>query len=82
MRTTLTIEDDVAIRLERLRERRGESFKAVLNDVLRRGLEAVDRPSHERPRYRIQPHHAGRCYLPNLDSVHDALVFGEGEAYR
>jgi hypothetical protein len=82
MRTTLTLEDDVAIRLERLRDERAESFKAVVNEVLRRGLDAVERQQTERPPYRIVPHHAGRCFLPNLDSLHDALVFGEGESYR
>lgn len=82
MRTTLTIEDDVAIRLEKLRDERGDSFKAVVNDALRRGLDALDEPSAERPLYRTTPHSAGRCRLPNLDSVHDALVFAEGEGYK
>jgi hypothetical protein len=41
----------------------------------------MDRPG-ERPRYRIRPHDGGRCRLPDLDSLHDALVFGEGEDYR
>lgn len=82
MRTTLTIEDDVAIRLERLREERGNSFKAVVNDALRRGLDALDEPAEERPPYRIKPVDLGRCAMPNLDSLHEALVFGEGEAYK
>jgi hypothetical protein len=82
MRTTLTLEDDVAIRLEQLRDERGDSLKAVVNDLIRRGLDSLDRPSLERPSYTLRPHDAGRCYLPSLDSVHDALVFGEGEAYR
>lgn len=82
MRTTLTIEDDVAVRLERLKAERGDSFKSVVNDALRRGLDALDEPTPERQRYRIKPHSAGRCRLPNLDSVHEALVFAEGEGYR
>jgi hypothetical protein len=36
MRTTLTIEDDIAIRIERIREERGDSLKAVVNEALRR----------------------------------------------
>ena len=82
MRTTLTLEDDVAVRLERLRDERGHSLKAVVNDVLRRGLDALGREPAERAPYRIKPHHGGRCYVPHLDSLHDVLVFGEGEAYR
>jgi hypothetical protein len=83
MRTTLTLDGDVAIRLERLRDERGESLKSVVNDVLRRGFEALD-CSHgvERAPYRIRPHSAGRCHLKNLDSLHDVLSFGEGEGYR
>ena len=82
MRTTLTLDEDVALRLARLREERGVSLKSVVNDVLRRGLEALDRPGGERPIYRIRPHAAGRCYLKNLDSIHDVLSFAEGEGYK
>ena len=41
MRTTLTIDDDVAVRLQRLRNERGDSLKAVVNEALRRGLEQM-----------------------------------------
>lgn len=82
MRTTLTLDDDVAARLERLREERDESFKAIVNELLRLGLDALDRPRGDRAPYRLEPHDAGRCRLPNLDSLHDALVLGEGEDYR
>jgi len=38
MRTTLTIEDDLAARLEELSQRRGVSFKQVVNEAIRKGL--------------------------------------------
>lgn len=83
MRTTLTLDPDVAARLEKLRGKRDEPFKALVNDLLRRGLDASERGLlEERPRYRIEPHDAGRCRLPSLDSLHHALAFGEGEGYR
>lgn len=41
MRTTLTIEDDVAVRLERLR-RSGRTLKDVVNQALRVGLDKLD----------------------------------------
>jgi uncharacterized protein (DUF2461 family) len=82
MRTTLTIEDDVSIRLERLKEERGDTFKAVVNDMLRRGLDAVGKEANDRTPYRTMPHAAGACRLPNLDNVSDALEFGEGVWYR
>jgi hypothetical protein len=48
MRTTLTLDDDVAARLRRLAERRRTSFKEVVNAVLRRGL-SRQQPSRESP---------------------------------
>ena len=38
MRTTLTLEDNLARRLENLARREGRPFKEVVNEVLRRGL--------------------------------------------
>ena len=39
MRTTLTIDDDVAVMLERLRRQRDGRFKDVVNETLRGGLQ-------------------------------------------
>lgn len=39
MRTTLTIDDDLAAILEQERLRKGQSLKEVVNSLLRRGLE-------------------------------------------
>lgn len=38
MRTTVTLDADVAAALQRAARERGTSFKAVLNDAIRRGL--------------------------------------------
>ena len=40
MRTTVTLDSDVAAALQRAARERGVSFKAVLNDAVRRGLSA------------------------------------------
>ncbi|HVS14005.1 MAG TPA: CopG family transcriptional regulator [Thermoanaerobaculia bacterium] len=42
MRTTLTLDDDLARRLHALARREGRSFKAVVNDAIRRGLAAQE----------------------------------------
>lgn len=42
MRTTVTLDPDIASRLQRISSERGTSFKATLNETLRRGLEAGD----------------------------------------
>lgn len=38
MRTTLTLDEDVAAKLQALARRSGQPFRQVVNDVLRRGL--------------------------------------------
>jgi hypothetical protein len=40
MRTTITLEPDIAARLRRLATERGTSFKSTVNATLRAGLEA------------------------------------------
>ena len=56
MRTTLTIEDDVAARIEERRRRDGQSLKQVVNALLREGLRSRPTPA---TRYRVTPHKLG-----------------------
>ncbi len=49
MRTTVTLDDDLAARLRELARERGVSFKQVLNAAIRAGLSAPGEP-------RAQPH--------------------------
>ena len=81
MRTTLTLDDDVAIRLRKLQEDEGLAFKEIVNAALRRGLEALERPAPDRPPYRVQPTDLGAPRIP-LDSIADALEVAEGEGWR
>ncbi|MBV8978419.1 MAG: ribbon-helix-helix protein, CopG family [Alphaproteobacteria bacterium] len=45
MKLTLTLDDDMAARLELLRERRGVSWNEIVNEVIRRGLDVIERQS-------------------------------------
>lgn len=64
MRTTLTLDPDVARMLEEEMHRLRKPFKQVVNDALRRGL--TPRGSHlPRRRYRVRPHAAS--LRPGLD---------------
>ena len=81
MRTTLTLDDDVAARLERLRKERDDSLKAVVNDVMRHGLAALDRGAGTTTEYRLAPRSLGRPRFA-VDSVADAIAVGEGEEHR
>ena len=72
MRTTLTLDDDVAVRLERLR-RTGRTLKEVVNDALRAGLDALE---DERPKARrsyTSPVDLGELLVPNLDDIWGVL---------
>lgn len=59
MRTTLTLEEDVADALKKRAQRAGRPFKDVVNETLRAGLEA-DLKVPPRRRYRIEPVRLGR----------------------
>lgn len=82
MRTTLTIEDDVAVELERLRKKRDASLKDVVNDVLRHGLKEIGGKPKKREPYRTKPLDLGKPLLPNVDNIHEVLAFAEGEDYK
>jgi hypothetical protein len=55
MRTTLTLDDDVAVLLREEAERSRRPFKAVVNQAIRLGLRSVGAASVARP-FRVQPH--------------------------
>lgn len=71
MRTTITLSDDVAAEVERLRRERGVGPSEVVNALARRGMAAADTPA---PRYE---HHSSRLGLKvdvrNIGEVLDLL---------
>lgn len=82
MRTTLTLDDDVAVALERLRRARRQSLKAVVNETLRRGLGKTDPPGKLRARIRTRAVSLGLCRFDNVDNVAEVLAVAEGERFR
>ncbi len=82
MRITLTLDDDVAALLARVREARRSSLKALVNDALRRGLVQLSAPEPRRKPYHTRSVSLGPCLLGNLDDVAEALAMAEGEAHR
>jgi hypothetical protein len=83
MRTTLSLDPDVAAVLERLRRRDPRSFKTLVNDLLRKGIEQMDpRGGRRRPRYRTRGAALGACRIGSLDDVAEALAVAEGERFR
>lgn len=83
MRTTLTLDDDVAARLERLRAERGRTLKEVVNEALRLGLRALEEPIvPDAAPYRTPSESLGGCTIGSLDDVAEALAAAEGDAFR
>lgn len=76
MRTTLTLDDDVARLLEKELRRSGRPFKQVVNHFLRKGL--TTKPS-ARKAFKVKPINLG---LPHYDKIEDLLDYLEGPEHR
>jgi len=59
MRTTVTLDDDVARDLREAQRQSGRGFKEELNDALRRGLRTGDKPARRHGRFRVRPKACG-----------------------
>jgi hypothetical protein len=81
MRTTLTLDDDVAAALERLQKKHDTSFKALVNDALRRGLREMNEPKRQKP-YRTRAMNLGPSKVGSLDKISEVLAIIEGEDYK
>jgi ribbon-helix-helix CopG family protein len=82
VRTTLTLDDDVARLLERVRRRRRISLKELVNEALREGLARLEAPRTPRKRHATKAVSLGRCLIDNVDDVAEALAASEGERFR
>lgn len=81
MRTTLTLDEDVAAKLKATARRTGRAFRDVVNETLRRGLMAA-RPAERRP-FRVRTRSLGglRPGL-SLDNIGELLERVEGPHHR
>ena len=83
MRTTVTLDDDLAIRLERYRSQHGESFKQALNEAVRAGLGKLEEHADAVPEVtRTRPLPLGRRLAGSIDDIGEVLAIAEGENYR
>ena len=82
MRTTLTLDKDVAAVIERLRRTRRQSLKRVVNEALREGLKHINAPGEKRRPFRTSSVNLGRCLLGNVDNVAEVLAVAESESFR
>jgi len=82
VRTTLSLDDDVAVLLDRVRQSKKAGLKQVVNEALRQGLRQMIEPPQRRASYRTRPVSLGRCLVGSLDDASKALAIAEGEAFR
>ena len=59
MRTTLSLDDDVAVQLQDRARRSGSSFKKVVNDLLREGLGRGEKILLQPPRFKVEARACG-----------------------
>jgi len=77
VRTTLTLDDDVAALLKKEVRKSGEPFKQAVNRLLRAGLTA---PKQARgKRFVVKPRNLG---LPHFEKTEQYLEFLEGPDHR
>jgi predicted transcriptional regulator len=82
MRTTLTIEDDVAKLLESICKRRNTSLKVVINEALRQGLSDMTKPPQRGKPYETRSVNLGRYQLANLDDISEVLAAAEADTFK
>ncbi len=80
MRTTVTLDEDVARRLKERMRQTGQSFKQALNEVLRKGLEGPVRRTGEEVRVHARP----MGLRPGIDParLHDLETDLEADRFR
>lgn len=81
MRTTLTLDPDLASALRERQRRSGRTWKEVVNDAIRRGLEAAPADEPREP-YATPSYDPGPPRVQGVHSVHEILAIAEGEDFR
>ena len=81
MRTTLTLDDDVIDKAKAVAAQRSLTFRTVVNEALRIGLQEIEKPARQRP-YRTEPHAMGLRRGYHLDNIQDVLSQAEGEDFK
>ncbi len=79
MRTTLTLNDDLAQQLRETARRTGQSFKELVNSTLLRGLSHGDKPAGSLPRFKVEAKACGFRHgvdVLKLNQLFDELEIG------
>ncbi len=80
MRTTLTLDPDVAAYIEKVRRDRGMPLKEIVNSMLRQAIQPKGR-SVRGNAYVTSVHHGGKCVM-DITDVSAAIARAEGDWHR
>ncbi len=73
MRTTLSLDSDVAAQVEHIRRDKNISLKMVINEALRQGLrQMLSKPAKRNP-FRTKTVSLGQCNVGSIADVADVL---------
>ena len=78
----MSLDDDVAVLLERVQSKRKASMKEVVNDALRAGLTQMIRPPEKQKPFRTKTLIHGPRLIEDITNVSELLARVEGENYR
>jgi hypothetical protein len=81
VRTTLSIDDDIAVLLEQEVRRSGKPFKVVVNHLLNLGLAQSRQPQPTR-RFKVTPRALGLGAGRNYDKISTLLEELEGPEHK
>lgn len=84
MRTTLTLDPDVAVQLQQLQAKRHLPWKTLVNQTLREGVRSLSQTTATTPAKPFATHQAdlGHCRYDQIDNVAEILAVAEGEDCR
>lgn len=82
VRTTITLDDDVAAIIEGRRKANDQSLKEIINDAPRKGLRPEPAARGKRKVRATRSVDLGRCLLDNVDDIAETLSIAEGESCR
>ncbi|QQS45498.1 MAG: CopG family transcriptional regulator [Acidobacteriota bacterium] len=82
MRTTLTLDEDVAARLAEMQKRTGMSFKEIVNQTLRQGLERQQASLKKITGFKVKARPLGQVPGLQYSNIGELLEQLEGVRHR
>jgi len=83
MRTTVTLDDDVALTVrEEMHKGEGKTFKKALNDLVRKARNSSEIGKTKRKPFKIRAFNMGEFKNLNYDKISELIEYGEGPFHR